>query len=111
MDGRRFHVDSFWLYVYTFYVYMHAYKFPISEIYMHAYRRKTYKHIDFSHFLMSIHVYVDSYIARNTLSVRGFPIMEYESLPVHISMGNSHTDMESRFIGGLLATLSHVFFL
>ena len=29
------------------YVYMHAYKFPISQIYMRAYRHKTYKRIDF----------------------------------------------------------------
>jgi hypothetical protein len=46
--------------------------------------------------------YVDPYIDRNTFLVRGFPIREYESLPVHISMGNPHTDMESTFIGGLL---------
>ena len=46
MNGRRFHVDTFWLYVYTFYVYMHAYKFPILQIYMRAYSHKTYKRID-----------------------------------------------------------------
>ena len=56
-------------------------------------------------------VYVDPYIDRDTFLERGFPIREYESLPVHISMGNPHTDMESTFIGGLLATLSHAFFL